>query len=207
MKKLFRFLIIAQVLFLPQYLQAQKDSTTDEIETLASSAHKFSGYGGPMLSFSQIDDEFVYYRGSEGALLIDKKFVLGGYSVQLGTDIRPKNLISGNNYITQISHGGVLLGYILNPLSVLHINTSLKAGYGVASVEQEFNDYKNVIDEATLLVLMPAIDVQVNATKWMRFSVGVNYQQYFGANQMEYYDNQKFSRPGVQLRMVFGWFK
>ena len=198
---------VTVILFSYTSLSAQEDSLSDDgIETLAGSNLKFSGFIGPSFHFSQLSSDLVYYSGTEGALLIDKTYYIGGYGTSLRTNVYPSALNS-SDYSTKLRHGGLLVGYIFRPASIIHLNAGLKAGWGSITLVDKKNYFVSTIDEASIAIFTPELNAEVNLTRYLRFSLGVHYQLVAGAHNMEYFSNTDLSKPGIQLKLLLGWFK
>ena len=171
--------------------------------------HKVSGFGGPFMSFTTFNGKFAHMMGGGGAVLLNNQLFFGGYGYGMTTPIKSEIIenIDGTEITREgdlnFGNGGFWLGVILKPQSAIHTAAHLQMGWGDVSFNDDFNfDTDN--DE--VFILTPAIELDMNMTRFFRISAGVNYRMVLGANHWDTFDNMDFSGPGVSLSFKFGWF-
>jgi len=188
-----------------------------------------SGFGGPIVGFTMIGDEFAVTTGGGGAAIFNQSFYIGGYGEGLVTRhlvdlVLYDHSIGQNreysNLHTQFGHGGLWLGYIHNPHNAIHWGISSKVGFGSASLtENTYNhDYSDDLEYDNFFLLSPQIEVEMNLTQWFRLNFGVGYQLVTGLNKeyefqdgnqvvlREYFDQSDFNKPIGHVTLCFGWF-
>lgn len=171
-------------------------------ETIFNRANNISGWGGPMLEISTINGETVVDVGGGGALIIDN-FFFGGYG--LGTDA-PNITIAEETYDIDFSHGGLWLGYTAMPNKVVHIYSSLRFGWGDASLIDSDGDKKF---SDNMLVIAPEIGVELNVTSWFRLDLTGGYRFVSGIDglpEASGLDDDSFSSPFAGVTFRFGGF-
>lgn len=175
-----------------------------EPQFLISEGVTFSGFGGPMYEFSDIDGDFVLSMGGGGALLINQQVFLGGYGMGLVTSIqRPvaSEQVSEDMSIN-FGHGGLWLGYIHQPYQLIHFGFSAKVAGG--GIDLQDADHVSLADDAVfVLTLQP--EVEVNVLKWFKVNAGIGYRWVTGVN-LAGFTNQDFSHMAGSIRLMFGWF-
>lgn len=168
-----------------------------EIQTLFSGTTSISGFGGPAMSFTTVNGEFAHMMGGGGGVLLGD-FFLGGYGEGLTNEI----LVNANRL--DFGHGGFWTGYSFFANRPLHPTISAQIGWGGVS---ERND--NYYYSDNVFVFNPAIELEMNFTRFFRLGVGVQYRIVTGVNpdmHSSNLTNSDFSGPGFLLAFKFGWF-
>ena len=188
MKKIV-FLVIAFLVF------AGLKGQDSEIQTLFGGDTRISGMGGPFMSFTSINGEFAHMMGGGGAVLLGD-FFFGGYGEGLTNSIE-----TGGNKM-QFGHGGFWTGYSFMGKRPLHPTVSAQIGWG--SIQQV--DYDNYpLTNDNIFVVNPAVELELNFTKFFRLGVGAHYRIVTGVNTSTLTDRD-LSGPGAFLTFKFGWF-
>jgi len=162
---------------------------------------KISGFIGPIMEFSAIQDKFAFFMGGGGGLIFNQKFYFGGYGEGLTTFHKPKdwdnekheddNDKSKHIYKDKdedydegkinFGHGGFWLGYILHPHKPIHFGISSKIGWGSINTvsEYDYDEYYFDKDDYYLdhvFVAIPQLEVEFNFTKWFKVNAGIGYR-------------------------------
>ena len=170
-----------------------------EIQTLFSGNTRISGFGGPAMSFTTMRGEFAHMMGGGGAVLLGD-FFIGGYGEGLTNGIS----VGGNRL--DFGHGGFWTGYSFMAARPLHPNISAQIGWGSAGERSQ--DYTYYTTD-NVFVFKPAIELEMNFTRFFRLSVGAHYRVVTGVNPELYSEpmsNSDLSGPGASLTFKFGWF-
>ena len=165
------------------------------IQTLFGSGTRISGFGGPIMSFTSINGEFAHMMGGGGAVLLGD-FFIGGYGEGLTNAI-----VAGGNRIS-FGHGGFWTGYSFMADRALHPCVSTQIGWG--NISQHDEGYYHLSND-NVFVLNPAIELEMNFTKFFRLGIGAHYRFVSGVNTSTL-TNEDFSGPGAFLSFKFGWF-
>ncbi len=166
----------------------------NEIQTLFGGGTRISGMGGPLMSFSSIHGELSHMMGGGGGVILGD-FFFGGYGEGLTNPI----IVEGNK--TELGHGGFWAGYSFMGRNAFHPAVSSQIGWG--NVKQ-FDDYV-ILSTDNIFVINPAIELEMNFTKFFRMGVGAHYRFVSGVNTTALTDSD-FSGPGAFLTFKFGWF-
>lgn len=224
---LFSYFIVSQQLI------AQENQ---EFRTLLGNTKgiRVSGFGGSLIEFSSVTDEFAVSNGGGGALLLNNIFI-GGYGLGLST-LHYKDLCylhpasssttpyNYSNDRISFGHGGFWLGGIIKPNSAIHLSISSKFGWGAISFLNPENRSKPslyfVQDE--VFVLTPQIEAEMNITRWFKFNIGVGYRYVAGVDKeflnigcnttgspewQQFFNQDEFNSPVLSLSLLFGWFE
>lgn len=169
-----------------------------DIQTLFSGSTRISGFGGPIMSFTTLNGEFAHMMGGGGGVLLGD-FFLGGYGEGLTNGIP----VNGNRL--NFGHGGFWTGYSFMAARPLHPTVSAQIGWG--SVSEHDPDYSYWGTPDNVFVFNPALELEMNFTKFFRLGVGVHYRIVTGANpEISSLSNSDLSGPGALLTFKFGWF-
>jgi hypothetical protein len=186
-KLLFAFVLVVSA----AGLKAQEN----EIQTLFGSGTRISGFGGPTMSFTSINGEFAHMMGGGGGVLLGN-FFIGGYGEGLTNSI-----VAGGNRIS-FGHGGFWTGYSFMADRALHPCLSTQMGWG--NLSQRDDGHYNLTED-NIFVINPAIELEMNFTRFFRLGVGAHYRFVSGVNTSTL-TNSDFSGPGAFLSFKFGWF-
>jgi hypothetical protein len=212
MKKIFAFCLFVIV------FQGGLFAQDDEFRTIfGERIRKVGGFGGPMMSFTQFNDEFAHMMGGGGGILLNRQLFFGGYGMGMTTPISPESPIyKGSEF--HYGHGGFWYGLVISPASSVHPAISLQTGWGNISIEDEDDDDWDLDDldwnmdnhhdriKDNVFIINPALEIEFNITKFFKMGLGANYRFVFGTNKLIGYSDKDFSSPGGFVSFKFGWF-
>ncbi len=189
--------ILFLLLFGAAWLQAQKE------ETLTSGARVKGGFGGPFFLYSNTDGQSGGGGGGGGAFIINDFFIGGfGQGETFG-----QRTISSRRYTVGLGFGGFWLGYVYPSHKVVHLFTSLKVGWGSATLQRDDNDPFNGNDYTDgVFVTAPEIGVEVNVVHWFRIAFTGGYRLVGGVQSLPGFASGDFNSPTLGLTMRFGKF-
>jgi hypothetical protein len=185
--------------------EAKEKVNDQQIETLMSSFQlkRISGFGGPTMTFTTVNDEFVTMVGGGGGVLINNLF-LGGYGESMSHDINKAHNLKVRN--VNFGHGGFWVGYEIAPHKVIHPVISSRIGWGnISGTTLNENNYTRYIN-SNVFVLVPTISAEINFTRFFKVNIGAEYRRTFGVTGLEDLRNDNFSNFGVYTNFIFGWF-
>lgn len=211
------FMVSSITLFAQEEVEAEK-----EMKYIFGSKGKtkVSGFGGPIMQFSAIGDEFAFFMGGGGAVLLNQTFYIGAFGEGLSTShySQIESIPEVPRGKTRFGYGGFWLGYIHKYQKPVHFGVSTRIGWG--SIYYDTYYYENDYDydyqaDPTYLdnvfVFVPQIEVEFNFFKWMKMNVGLGYRVVTGINK-EYmgepiFDKKDFNKPEGTITLMFGYFK
>lgn len=180
--------------------QVQKDD--EKIQTIFNSLEikRISGFGGPTMSYTSLNDEFAILMGGGGGLLLNN-FFIGGYGEGVSNTINSTT----NSPLRSITfgHGGFWLGYEIAPRRIIHPVISSRIGWGAVSA---IDNSRNVRLTDNVMVFVPTVSAEINFTRFFKINIGAEYRQTIDLNSIEGLNNNDFSGPGVYVNFLFGWF-
>lgn len=178
----------------------------EDFQTIFDRDVSFSGYGGPFMSFTQINGEFAHMMGGGGGLIVSKSFTFGGFGIGSTTNhfidyANPHSSIVYPDMDIEIGYGGLYVGYVFAANKPIHPAIYLQSGWGEVSLYD--GDSRTISDN--IFSLNPSLQLEMNMTKFFRIGLGVNYQYVRGVS-LNGLSNEDFSSPGAFLSFKFGWF-
>jgi hypothetical protein len=181
--------------FLSVVILGSVNAQENGIQTLFGGDTRISGMGGPMMGFSSIDGEFAHMMGGGGGVLLGDLF-LGGYGMGLTNSI----MAGGNK--TEFGHGGFWVGYSLMGKKPFHPVVSTQMGWGTIT---QVDDNIELYPPDGIFVMNPAVELEMNFTRFFRLGIGAHYRLVSGVNT-SVLANRDFSGPGAFMTFRFGWF-
>jgi hypothetical protein len=140
--------------------------------------------------------------GGGGGLVINNLF-LGAYG--LGSLDFRELLETGQADRLEIGHGGLWLGFTVNPHSLIHLYGSGRIGWGAVNVSFRDNAFRyREIDK--IFVATPEIGLELNITRWLRASGAIGYRHVQGVSGASNYTNEDFSGTVATFAVRIGWF-
>lgn len=210
MKKLLLFGVLC---LLPMALLFAQDSAETPVEnrTLFQGNGKLSmgGFAGPLLHFTSANDKGVVLAGASGAVLLNRRFFVGGYGLTMLTENNMMTAPNGEDYELDFSHGGLWLGYVFFPESPVHFAVSSLVGFGETSLDRTPYDVGmgSPYYEDQFFVISPQAELELSLTSFMRFGVGAGFRVVSGAEIPEtVLDNGTLSGPFASFSLKFGSF-
>ena len=221
--KFSKALIISTLIAVVTSASAQKEANPDGQENgmrylLEGDIH-ITGFGGMIVDFTSIEGDLAVAAGGGGAALVNQKFFIGGYGQGIATKHERQNLEINDerieNAVFQFGHGGLWLGYIIQPAKVLHMNINTKVGAGELALRESLDEYEMMdsYHSDVVTVINPSIGVNLNILKWFRISANAGYR-FVGAVGDKTYDNNNnlifdskdYNAPTFSLSFLFGGF-
>ena len=163
-----------------------------------------SGFGGFMLQFPSIDGNVSSMTGGGGAVIINNQFYLGGYGLGLADDKRVT--VEGVEYFVDFGHGGIMMGYVIMPTQMVHMEVGTKVGWGQVSFRETPSIPATRDIHDNIFLVNPTVSVEVNMTSWFKLNTGVGFQFANGVDNF-YYDSNDFNGVTYNLSLLFGWFR
>ncbi|UCC12439.1 MAG: hypothetical protein JSW02_02575 [candidate division WOR-3 bacterium] len=170
-------------------------------ETLITERTTIGLFGGPVVKFSQVNDEFAVLVGGYGGFVINRRFVIGGGGYGLTNEIAIGIYPYGPLYL-KCGYGGVMLGYVLGSRRIAHLFFHTLIGGGAVSLEPDY--LYDWYDDA-FFVFEPGLDLEFNITRHFRMGIGGTYRFVDGIDTYGLNDDD-ISGASVSLTFKFGSF-
>jgi hypothetical protein len=190
-------------LIIPLFLEAQGDN---EFETIKRHpGFRVSGFGGPIMSFTQIGPDFAHMMGGGGGIIVGD-FFFGGYGVGKTNQLFYKNEVT-REHVMGFGHGGFWLGYTPFYNKAVHPVFHTQIGWG--GITKRLKNWDQVYDEPDIemdnvFVICPTVELEINFSRFFKLGGGVNYTFVYNTDGPYTFDD--FKKPGIFVSFKFGWF-
>ncbi len=162
-----------------------------------------SGFGGPIMIFSSVGDNFAHMMGGGGGIMLNN-FFFGGYGLGLTTSIPYK---TQSEHDLEFGHGGFWFGYILGSSRPVHLSVSALAGWGdIIEKDPDIIGLDNISSQP-VFVITPVAELELNFSHFFKVGAGTSISFVNGPGiDRTTYSFRDFARPSVFLSFKFGWF-
>lgn len=177
-------------------------ATFAQDQTLFGSNKVTGGFGAPIFEYSTVDGDFGTATGGGGAVVL-QNFFLGGFG--MGGNFGNKT-IDNVRYRTELGYGGLWLGYVYPTEKLIHLYSSVKLGWGGASLDprDEERDQESISD--AIFVVTPELGIELNVFNWFRIAGTAGYRVVGGLEGLPQLSNEDFSNFNFGLTLRFGKF-
>ncbi|MBN2485286.1 MAG: hypothetical protein JXB34_04890 [Bacteroidales bacterium] len=181
-------------------------SQENEYQTIGDFTNiKISGFGGPVMSFTQIGGDFVHMMGGGGGVIINNLF-LGAYGMGKTNEIAFKN---NPDNVMVFGHGGFWAGYTFTGHKAIHPVIHAQIGWGSIMEYQSGWQSHSITPEPlstdNVLVFNPTAEIELNFSRFFRLGGGVTYNLVYNTDNV--YTSRDFAKPGFFLSFKFGYFR
>jgi hypothetical protein len=170
-------------------------------ETLVTERTSIGLFGGPVVKFSEVNNEFAVLVGGYGGFVFNHTFMIGGGGYGLTNEITTGVYPYGPLYL-RCGYGGLMLGYVLGSRKVAHLSFHSLIGGGAVSLEPDY--FYDWYDDA-FFVFEPGLDFEFNVTRHFRMGIGGTYRFVQGIDTYGLTD-EDVSGASVSLTFKFGSF-
>lgn len=230
-------LVLITVLFtygITNFSFAQDDDSEYKTLFKKNGRTSVSGFGGLIMEFSGVDNQFAYSMGGQGAVLFNQSFFIGFYGQGLVN--LPKYSFpephggSNEDMSTMFFHGGFYTGFVFTPNKPFHLGISSKFGWGGISLYNNYYNYNyyppggyypyNDYGVDMVFVITPQVEAEMNITNWFKLTMGLGYRFVTGVDatfesfdisgnviDVAFFESNDFNNLTFALGFNFGWFK
>jgi hypothetical protein len=173
-----------------------------EDETLIGSQPSIGWFGGPVLKFSEINDECAFFTGGCGGLVLNHTLIIGGAGYGLANEIEVNEALYPEFRLLEMGYGGVVLGYVNRSRKAVHLSFHSLIGAGGLSYRSHYYDYRH---DDIFFVAEPGIDLELNLTRYFRLGCGATYRLVRGVD-IDGLTDEALSGPSATLTFKIGRF-
>ncbi len=197
--EIFSILIVAQMLCLTSLGMAIHTVPKDVgDETLFHGRTRVGGFLGPVIKFSEINDQFAALVGGRAGFIINRVLVVGIEGYGLVNEIEAS---TPRNRLLDFGYGGLLLGYVNRSQKLVHLSIhSLIGGGGLHYRPDYYDEYVDAV-----FVCEPGADLILNVTKHFRIGLGGSYR-FVSDVDLPGLSNGDVDGPSASLVLKFGRF-
>ena len=151
-------------------------ASAQEAETLIQGGVDSGGFGGPVLKFTEIDDQFGLLVGFRGGWIVDHTFVLGaGLYGLANTGSFDRTGSGGFRNRLFMGYGGLEMEWVISSDRIVHISLQGLVGAGGVGFEDEVGCCTDETADA-FFIAEPGANVILNVHKVFRIGFGGSYR-------------------------------
>lgn len=194
---------------------AQTDSlrgkSSNEMQTLVKKGGGFGAFLAMELKPSVLNDQPALYTGGKVAIVAGGALNIGVAGYGLTSNVYSNNRdANGNKLYYESGYGGLLIEPVIANRKLVHLTFPILLGAGGITEYKERFWQDGTFDspERTwdmFFVAEPSINVELNITRMVRFSMGAGYRF---VTDTELYNNTVSNLSGFtsNFTLKFGWF-
>lgn len=160
-----------------------------------------SGFGGPIFSVSQLNNQSTVFAGGGGGVIIGD-FFIGGFGE--GGNLT-NTTISNESYDLDLGYGGLWLGYSFFNQKAIHPFLGIKLASGEMNLTASISD--QTIESTNIQVLSPEVGIEFNFTPWMRLVTHLGYREVAGLGNNNLLRKEQLTSLTGGLTLRFGFFR
>ena len=199
-----KYLVLLLGICYVSYCTAQDDEFRTIFRNKDNKHLKISAFGGPLMGFTSVGNDFCHMMGGGGAIMVGNTF-FGGYGMGKTNSTAYKN---DPSYDLSYGYGGLWMGYVLAPNAPVHLSISGQMGWGAVSKASKYPDgtLEN-IESQPIFVLTPIAELEFNFSRFFKLGAGVSYNYVTGDGITQTpYTMSELSKPLLFMSFKFGWF-
>ena len=166
--------LIISILFIITSVYAQETFTTNESQSNTS----ISGFGGPMLGVTQLNNGLGLAIGGKGGAVFNKRFAFGGlgYGMVNTLEFIGDDLSGNTNATLQMTcgAGGIFFEYILNKGDLLRFSIPVNIMAGGVNI-YDF-DKENEIESSAFFIIEPGFNIDIKVSNSYTQSLFLSYR-------------------------------
>ncbi len=153
----------------------------DEPKTIFN-AEQINGFGQFDVKYSLIMDEPVLLLGGQGGLILNRHVLVGLSAHSMAYKISVPSENPDQSLHLHMGYSGLLLGYIVAPVKVVHVSFPLTFGAGIASISNKVNSESNStsvyvdVENSLFLFAEPSVLLEINVMNFLKLSIGGGYR-------------------------------
>jgi hypothetical protein len=176
-------------------------------EALIRGPVESGGFGGPILKFSGIGDDFAVFVGGRGGWIINHTLTVGGGGFGLVNEIESDYYVDtygDHNIVQHMGYGGLILEYVHLSRKLIHPTLAVLVGAGAFGYHYRTWLYDGDVSDE-FFVMEPELNVMLNVSEHFRIGLGASYRWVTGTNLVGI-DDSDLSNLCGNLTLKFGTF-
>jgi hypothetical protein len=175
---------------------------------------KVNFFGGLLTETHLFNQELALNMGATMGVTYLDHFYLGGYYTALVSQHYRYDIqgFETQKLRSSFNHGGMIVGYVWKPQSLVNLNFSARAGWGSVwyfdplqtNGDKLIEIYGGTRDR--IFALTPQIECTVTPLTWLRIGLGFGYRVVLGLDRSKN-TNADFDSPVGIITLSFGSFK
>ncbi|MFA8451423.1 MAG: hypothetical protein ACEPOW_12085 [Bacteroidales bacterium] len=207
--------------FISSFVKAQENKNQYLINSQNIPQFKISGFGGPFMSLTTINNKAGLMFGGQGAVTLFDRLYIGAYSQSLVSNNHTSITIVPGFFLTKkidadihFTHTGLLVGYFWKPYKKIHFNLSSRFGWGSLSLKSsELNNEGNAnLPQNKIFTAIPEIGVNFSLTSWLKINSNIGYQfiskrHSQNNTQSNFFNTNDYQGLQGNISLLFGFFE
>ncbi|MBN2213435.1 MAG: hypothetical protein JW723_04260 [Bacteroidales bacterium] len=185
-----------------------KPKKSDEIMTLLGSSNAVGGYGGLSMLYTQIDNKDAFVFGARGGAIMGHSFAIGFGGCGFVTDLFFDEALNLDANLAG-GYGGLFFEPIILPKFPVHLSIPVLIGAGgiaYNSVDRRWEESWYVEDSEAFFVVEPGAEIELNITRFFRFSIGAYYRHTSNIDLMDNVSKDVLNGFSYGVNFKFGKF-
>ena len=182
-------------------------------ETLLTGQLTHGGFGGPVVKFTRLSDEFGVLVGGRGGWIINHCFSIGGGGYGLVNSIPgPDGIPLMIEPVLTVGYGGFEMEYLLHSGKLIHSSVQLLIGGGGVGYHERRDEDWNFDNDVngnptwdSFFIIEPGIGLELNVTSFFRIDAGASYRFVSGVEKNGL-TNGEIGGPSAVITFKFGKF-
>ncbi|MEO0184327.1 MAG: hypothetical protein ABIL22_01715 [candidate division WOR-3 bacterium] len=159
-------------------------------------------FGGVVVKFSEINQEFACLIGGRGGFIFNHVFAIGGGGYGLANPITVHTVYPLRDYTMDYGYGGLILELVFGSRKLVHFGVNTLIGGGSLCYRTAY--YEPWYDDA-FFVLEPSAELTLNITKCFRMDIGGSYR-YICGTDLDGVSDRGLSGATGHITFKFGRF-
>lgn len=167
-----------------------------------------SGFGGPIMEFSEIGGQDAISVGGMGAVMVNN-FYFGGYGQGLTNNVYASE--DAQALELSFGHGGLIAGFSILPKSAIHLTAGARLGWGALKFHEirsfsqpsQFNEINFEADN--VYIVTPEAGIELNLFPFMTASATVGYR-FVNNIDFQQFKDMELEGTTINIGVKFGWF-
>ncbi len=172
-------------------------------ETLFNGGFESGGFGGPVIKFTQVNNQFGLLVGGRGGWIINHVVAIGGGGYGL-TNVVNAPSSAGEELRIRMGYGGFEVTTILNSEKLIHFTVNALFGAGSCYYSKRGSDIEEY-EQDGFFIVEPAFNLILNVAPLFRIGAGIGYRYVAGLEMTGLTGSDLSGFSGV-LTFKFGHF-
>lgn len=201
MKKLILILLLGFVAGLALKIDVVPKEKEDEV--LISGPVDKGKYGGLVIKFTELNDNFAMLMGGKAGITFARWFGIGGGLYGMVNKMEVHTNYPMRDFNLDFLYGGLILELILASRKLIHCGAHTLIGCG--TVQYKFPLYEEPWYDDIFFVFEPCAEMTLNVTKVFRIDIGGSYRYVYGT-ELNGISDSGLSGAGGYITFKFGKF-
>ncbi|MGB9719948.1 MAG: hypothetical protein ACPL28_00500 [bacterium] len=159
-------------------------------------------FGGLVVKFSEMNQEFACLIGGRGGFIFNHVFAVGGGGYGLANPMTVHTDYPLRNYTMDFGYGGLILELVFGSRKLVHFGVNTLIGGGSLCYRTAY--YESWYDDA-FFVFEPSAEMTLNITRCFRIDIGGSYR-YINGTDLDGVSDKGLSGGAGHITFKFGRF-